>query len=110
MLPRARPQTVPPPLSAVIAGCERPFEPSERSARAAAKITALGEMTRGIAHDFRNVLCMLTSGLNIAQASADDPAKLTLAHAAMQEGILRGLRVTNRLLDFARQQEHTTRT
>jgi signal transduction histidine kinase len=78
---------------------------SERSARAAERITALGEMTRGIAHDFRNVLCMLTSGLNVAEASTDDPDKLKLAFAAMQDGIARGLRVTNRLLDFAHQQE-----
>ncbi|HEU5481745.1 MAG TPA: ATP-binding protein [Sphingomicrobium sp.] len=62
-------------------------------------------MTRGIAHDFRNVLCMLTSGVNIAEASADDPAKLRLALAAMREGVARGLKMTNRLLDFARQQE-----
>jgi signal transduction histidine kinase len=85
--------------------CGASADPSERSAHAAERITALGEMTRGIAHDFRNVLCMLTSGLNVAEASADDPEKLKLAMAAMQEGIARGLRVTNRLLDFARQQE-----
>ena len=78
---------------------------SERSARAAEKITALGEMTRGIAHDFRNVLCLLSSGLNIAEASAADAAKLELAFAAMKQGLGRGLKVTNRLLDFARQQE-----
>jgi signal transduction histidine kinase len=79
-------------------------KPSEGSARAAERISALGEMTRGIAHDFRNVLCMLTSGLNVAEANADDPAKLQLALAAMQEGIGRGLNITNRLLDSARQQ------
>ena len=80
-------------------------EPSDRSARAAERITALGEMTRGIAHDFRNVLCMLTSGLNIAETSTDEPDKLKLALAAMHDGIARGLRVTNQLLDFSRQQE-----
>ncbi|HET9813293.1 MAG TPA: ATP-binding protein [Sphingomicrobium sp.] len=92
-------------LADAIRACDTPAAAPDPSARAAENITALGEMTRGIAHDFRNVLCMLTSGLNIAQASADDPAQLKLALAAMQEGILRGLRVTNRLLDFARQQQ-----
>ena len=90
---------------AAIRACGPLSEPSDRSARAAENITALGEMTRGIAHDFRNVLCMLTSGLNIAEASIDEPEKLGLALAAMHEGIARGLRVTNRLLDFSRQQE-----
>jgi signal transduction histidine kinase len=80
-------------------------EPSERSARASENTTALGEMTRGIAHDFRNILCMLTSGLNIAEANAGNPAKLRLALVAMQEGVGRGLKMTNRLLAFARQQE-----
>jgi signal transduction histidine kinase len=80
-------------------------QPAERSARAAENITALGEMTRGIAHDFRNVLCMLTSGLNIAEANADDPAKLRLALEAIRAGVARGLKITNHLLEFARQQE-----
>jgi signal transduction histidine kinase len=79
--------------------------PSERSANAAERIGALGEMTRGIAHDFRNILCMLTSGLNIAETSARDPVKLALALAAMREGVDRGVKMTNRLLGFARQQQ-----
>lgn len=79
--------------------------PSERSARAVENIGALGEMTRGIAHDFRNVLTMLSSGLNIAEANSGNSAKLKLALAAMQEGVARGMKMTNRLLAFARQQE-----
>ena len=78
--------------------------PYARSMRATENINALGEMTRGIAHDFRNVLCMLASGLRIADASSEDPARLRLALAAMQEGVARGLKVTDRLLAFARQQ------
>ena len=91
--------------TAAVHACAHLSDTAERSARAAEKITALGEMTRGITHDFRNVLCMLTSGLRIAEASAGDPAKLKLAFAAMQEGVLRGLKMTDRLLDFACQQE-----
>jgi len=92
-----------------VRACGPLSEPSARSARAAERITALGEMTRGIAHDFRNVLCMLTSGLNIAETSMDDAEKLKLALAAMHDGVARGLRVTNRLLDFSRQQELKSR-
>jgi len=83
------------------AGFDAPYA---RSMRATENINALGEMTRGIAHDFRNVLCMLASGLRIADASSEDPARLRLALAAMQEGVARGLKVTDRLLAFARQQ------
>ena len=77
----------------------------KRNARAIERIGALGEMTRGIAHDFRNILCMLSSGLNIAESSLDDPDKLRPALAAMREGVERGLKMTNRLLGFARQQQ-----
>ena len=76
-------------------------EASLRSARAAENITALGEMTRGIVHDFRNVLCMVTSGLSIARSNADDPVKLALALSALDEGVARGLKIANRLLAFS---------
>ena len=80
-------------------------KPAERSTSAADSITALGEMTRGIAHDFRNVLSILTSGLNVAQTSAGDPAKLKLAFDAMHDGISRGQKMTDQLLAFARREE-----
>ena len=83
----------------------RAVTPSERSIRAAERIGALGEMTRGIAHDFRNILCLLSSGLNIAETNANDPAKLSLALTAMRQGVERGVKMTNRLLGFARQQQ-----
>ena len=91
-------------------GCDasRAAEPTERSVRAAERIGALGEMTRGIAHDFRNILCMLSSGLHIAEANKDDQAKLSLALAAMREGVERGTKMTNRLLGFARQHQLKT--
>lgn len=76
----------------------------ERSARAVERIGALGEMTRGIAHDFRNILGVLSSGLNIAETSRNDPAKLAQALAAMREGLERGTKMTSRLLEFATRQ------
>jgi signal transduction histidine kinase len=77
----------------------------KRSRRAAQKISALGEMTGGIAHDFRNVLCVIASGLRVAERNSGDLQKVDSALAAVREGIERGMRMTNRLLAFARQQE-----
>jgi signal transduction histidine kinase len=77
----------------------------DRSARAVQKISALGEMTGGIAHDFRNVLAVVASGLRVAEQNAGDPAKLTAALAATHDGVERGLRMISRLLAFASQQE-----
>ena len=45
----------------------------DRSARAVQKISALGEMTSGIAHDFRNVLAVVASGLRVARAKRRRP-------------------------------------
>lgn len=77
----------------------------KRSARAVQKISALGEMTGGIVHDFRNVLAVVASGLSIAEQNAGDPAKLAAALAAAQDGVERGLKMISRLLAFAGQQE-----
>lgn len=80
----------------------------KRSELAAQKMCALGEMAGGIAHDFRNILCIVESGLRVAERSADKPRKLKAALAAIQEGVERGERMTSRLLGFARQQELIT--
>lgn len=78
------------------------------SKRAARKISALGEMTGGIAHDFRNILCVITSGLNVAERLSGDSAKVEAALTAVREGVERGIKMTNRLLAFAKQQELET--
>lgn len=77
----------------------------QRSMRAARKISALGEMAGGIAHDFRNILCVITSGLNVAERHSGDSAKVDLALTAVREGVERGMKMTNRLLAFAKHQE-----
>jgi signal transduction histidine kinase len=77
----------------------------ERSELAAQKMCALGEMTGGIAHDFRNILTVVASGLRVAERNCDDPAKLKSALAAIQNGVARGERMASRLLSFASQQE-----
>ena len=77
----------------------------DRSARAVQKIGALGEMTGGIAHDFRNILAVVASGLRIAEENAGDPAKLAAALAAARDGVERGQRMISRLLAFVSQQE-----
>jgi signal transduction histidine kinase len=80
----------------------------ERSELAAQNMCALGEMTGGIAHDFRNILSIVASGLRMAERSLDEQAGLKSALAAIQEGIARGERMTTRLLSFASQQELAT--
>ena len=81
----------------------------ERSELAAQRMCALGEMTGGIAHDFRNILCIVESGLRVAGRELDNPEKLRSALAAIHDGVERGERMVSRLLRFASQQDPIAR-
>jgi len=76
--------------------------PRQRSARASQRITALGQMTEGLAHDFRNILAVIESGLSLAECNRDDPKKAHAAMAAAHEGVRRGMRLTSQLVLFAK--------
>lgn len=73
---------------------------AERSARAVESFTALGEMAGGVAHDFRNILCVIASGLRVAERNTADPVKRRAALAAAEDGVHRGLLLVARLLAF----------
>jgi signal transduction histidine kinase len=77
----------------------------ERAELAAQKMCALGEMTGGIAHDFRNILAIIASGLRVAERNSDNAAKLRSALAAIEDGVARGERMASRLLGFASHQD-----
>jgi signal transduction histidine kinase len=78
---------------------------TERSARAAQRLAALGEMTGGIVHDFRNLLAVIESGLRLAEKNSEQSDKVHVYIAAAREAIDRGLKLTSQLLAFAKQQE-----
>jgi signal transduction histidine kinase len=77
-------------------------------ARAAPRLSVLGEMTGGIAHDFRNILAVIDSCLNLAERSLDEPEKLLDFVAGAREGVTRGLRLTTQLLALAQRDELQT--
>ena len=60
---------------------------AEQSARAAQRLSVLGEMTDGIAHEFRNILAVIDSILRLAERNVSDPDMLSL-------GYTRGSRTT----------------
>jgi len=86
-------------------------EPSgaELRAQAAHRLAALGEMTGGIAHDFRNILAVIESSLRLAENSFADPEKMRMFIAVARDGVDRGLKLTSQLLSFARQREFEPR-
>lgn len=73
-------------------------ETAENGARSLLTFSALGELTGGIAHDFRNVLCVISSGLRLAERNFDDPVVRHGALAAARDGVDRGLRMVDGLL------------
>ncbi|BCH32953.1 hypothetical protein MesoLjLc_48830 [Mesorhizobium sp. L-8-10] len=73
--------------------------------RATRRLAAVGEMTGGIAHDFRNLLAAIESGLRLAERTADDPQKVRACIAAARDAIDRGVELTSQLLAFAKHQE-----
>ncbi len=86
--------------------CEDREAPRQRSARASQRITALGEMTTGLAHDFRNILAVINSAINLAERNSADGAKLGAALSAAREAIGRGTALTTKLLVFAKPRPH----
>lgn len=79
--------------------------PRQRSESAAQKIAALGEMTAGLAHDFRSILAIIESGISLAERNHDDPEMVEAALAAAHDGVRRGVQLTSQLLLFARPRE-----
>lgn len=72
--------------------------------RATHRLAAIGEMTGGIAHDFRSLLSVIDSGLRLIERSADDAEKFHALIASTREGIDRGVELTSQLLAFAKHQ------
>lgn len=72
--------------------------------RATHRLAAIGEMTGGIAHDFRSLLSVIDSGLRLIERSVDDAQKVHALIASTREGIDRGVELTSQLLTFAKHQ------
>ena len=78
---------------------------AEQRARAAQWIAALGEMTGGIAHDFRNILTVIESALRLAEKNSEAPDRVRAYIAGARDGVDRGLQLISQLLGFAKQHE-----
>jgi signal transduction histidine kinase len=86
--------------------CDDREAPRQRSVRASQRITALGEMTTGLAHDFRNLLTVINSAVNLAERDLSDVDRVRAALSAARAGIERGTALTSKLLLFAKPHVH----
>jgi PAS domain S-box-containing protein len=72
--------------------------------RQAQKMDAVGQLTGGVAHDFNNILTVITGTIEIlAEAVADRPQLAAIAKM-IDEAAQRGADLTQHLLAFARKQ------
>ena len=68
------------------------------------KMDAIGQLTGGVAHDFNNILTVITGTIGILEeAVADKPEFVTIAKL-IDEAAERGANLTKHLLAFARKQ------
>ena len=79
-------------------------EAAEAQIRQAQKMDAVGQLTGGVAHDFNNILTVITGTIGIlAEAVADKPELAAIAKL-IDEAADRGANLTKHLLAFARKQ------
>src|SRR5215475_9934197 len=70
----------------------------------AQKLDALGQLTGGVAHDFNNILMVISGSLHFLKKSATSEPKLQRAISAIDTAAKRGAALTSQLLTFARRQ------
>lgn len=77
---------------------------AEAQLRQAQKMDAIGQLTGGVAHDFNNVLTVITGTIEVlADALADRPELVSLTQL-IDDAAERGAHLTRHLLAFARKQ------
>jgi signal transduction histidine kinase len=69
------------------------------------KFAALGEMTGGIAHDFRNILAVIDASLRLAERNLERPETVQSYLTTAHEAVLRGGKLTTQLITFAKRPE-----
>jgi PAS domain S-box-containing protein len=76
----------------------------ERQLAQAQKMEAVGQLTGGVAHDFNNILTVITGTIEILADGVADKPNLAAVAKLIDEAAERGADLTRQLLAFARKQ------
>jgi len=76
----------------------------ERALRQSQKLDAIGKLTGGVAHDFNNILTVITGTIDILSEGLTDRPPLAAIVKMIDEAAARGADLTQQLLAFARRQ------
>jgi signal transduction histidine kinase len=82
----------------------REIEATESQVRQAQKMEAIGQLTGGVAHDFNNILTVITGTIEILGAAVKDSPHLAQITNMISAAAARGADLTQHLLAFARRQ------
>ncbi|MEH2528964.1 MULTISPECIES: PAS domain S-box protein [unclassified Bradyrhizobium] len=77
---------------------------AEAQLRHAQKMDAVGQLTGGVAHDFNNILTVITGTIGILEEAVADQPQLAAIAKLIDEAAERGANLTRHLLAFARKQ------
>jgi PAS domain S-box-containing protein len=77
---------------------------AEAQMRHAQKMDAVGQLTGGVAHDFNNILTVITGTIGILEEAVADQPELAAVAKLIDEAAERGANLTKHLLAFARKQ------
>ncbi len=77
---------------------------AEESLRQAHKMEAVGQLTGGVAHDFNNMLQVISSNLHLVSRYVPDNEKVQSRLSIAQGAVGRGARLASQLLAFGRRQ------
>ena len=77
---------------------------AEAQLRHAQKMDAVGQLTGGVAHDFNNILTVITGTIGILEEAVADHPQLAAIAKLIDEAAERGANLTKHLLAFARKQ------
>jgi signal transduction histidine kinase/ActR/RegA family two-component response regulator len=82
----------------------RDVEATESQVRQAQKMEAVGQLTGGVAHDFNNILTVITGTIEILADALKDRPQLASIAKMIDSAATRGADLTQHLLAFARRQ------
>lgn len=77
---------------------------TEERLRQSQKMDAIGQLTGGVAHDFNNVLTVITGTIEIIREGLADKPELSAIAQLIDDAAARGAEITSQLLTFARRQ------
>ncbi|SDN23181.1 PAS domain S-box protein [Afipia sp. GAS231] len=77
---------------------------AEAQLRHVQKMDAIGQLTGGVAHDFNNILTVITGTIGILEEAVADKPELVSIAKLIDEAAERGASLTKHLLAFARKQ------